>query len=58
MPSLRTIGMWALAALIVWWVVQNPTAAGGLVHSVGAGISHVAHSATTALNTATSSGGG
>jgi hypothetical protein len=40
----KRYAMWALLALIVWWVIQDPTSAAHLVHALGRGLTHAAHS--------------
>jgi hypothetical protein len=35
---------WALLALLVWWIVQDPTSAAHLVHTLGQGLTHAARS--------------
>ena len=34
--NLRTIFGWVLLAFLVWWVIEDPTAAAHLVHNIGA----------------------
>ena len=34
---------WLVVAFIVWWVIEEPTAAAHLVHNIGALLSDAAH---------------
>jgi hypothetical protein len=38
----KTIAGWAAIAFIVWWVIEQPTAAAHLVHNIGAFLSTAA----------------
>jgi hypothetical protein len=40
----KRIVFWALVAFAVWWVVEAPDAAAGLVHATGQALSHAASS--------------
>ncbi len=40
--NLKTILGWLAVAFILWWVIQQPTAAAHFVHSVGTSLSAVA----------------
>lgn len=44
---MKKLTTYALIALAVWWVVQDPTAAAHLVHAIGGGLTHAAHSLST-----------
>ena len=50
---MKRYALWALLILAAWWVIQDPTSAAHLVHSLGRGATHVARS----LSTLTGSGG-
>jgi hypothetical protein len=39
----KTIIGWLVIAFIVWWVIQEPTSAGHLVHNIGSLLSQAAH---------------
>jgi hypothetical protein len=41
--NLKTILSYAAVAFVIWWVVQQPTAAAHLVHNVGSLLSDAAH---------------
>jgi hypothetical protein len=41
--NLKTILGWAALAFVVWWVIEQPTAAAHLVHNIGAFLSTAAH---------------
>ena len=38
----KTIAGWAAIAFIVWWVIEQPTAAAHLVHNIGTFLSTAA----------------
>ena len=38
-----TILKWAAIAFVLWWVIQEPTAAAHLVHNIGSLLSQAAH---------------
>jgi len=40
----KRIVLWALVAFAVWWVVEDPASAAGLVHAIGRALSHAASS--------------
>ena len=40
---MKKILQWAGLAFVVWWVVQEPTAAAHLVHNIGNFLSTAAH---------------
>jgi len=40
----KRIVLWALVAFAVWWVVEDPASAAGLVHTIGQALSHAASS--------------
>lgn len=50
---MKRYALYALLAVIAWWVIQDPTSAAHLVHAFGRGITHAARS----LSTLTGSGG-
>ena len=41
--KLGTILKWAAIAFVLWWVIQEPTAAAHLVHNIGSLLSQAAH---------------
>ena len=41
---MKRYALWALAALFVWWAIQDPTSAARLVHGIGGAFSHAAAS--------------
>ena len=41
---MKRIVLWALVAFAVWWVIQDPTSAAGLVHAIGRFLTHAASS--------------
>ncbi|MGD0632541.1 MAG: hypothetical protein ABR987_24725 [Terracidiphilus sp.] len=41
---MKRIALWALVAFAVWWVVEDPASAAGLVHAIGHTLSHAASS--------------
>lgn len=55
---LKTIAFWGVVAVIVYWVIQDPTQAGGLVHNVVHGLNHAANSGSTLLSSVSNGGGG
>lgn len=44
---MKKIATYALIALVVWWVVQDPTAAAQLVHDITGFFGHAARSLST-----------
>ena len=44
---MKRYALWALVALIAWWVIQDPTSAARLVHGIGGFLTHAAHSLST-----------
>jgi hypothetical protein len=38
----KRYALWALMALITWWIVQDPTSAAHFVHGIGGAFSHAA----------------
>jgi hypothetical protein len=40
----KRIVFWALVAFAVWWVVEDPASAAGLVHAIGKALTHAARS--------------
>ena len=54
---LRTIVFWGVVAIIVYWVIQDPAQAGGLVHNVVHGLGHAANSGSTVLNSISNGSG-
>jgi hypothetical protein len=43
----KKYGTYALIALLVWWAVQDPTAAAHFVHGIGGAFSRAAASLST-----------
>ena len=43
----RTIFGWVLLAFLVWWVIEDPTAAAHLVHNIGTFLTTAAHGIST-----------
>ena len=41
--NLKTILGWTAAAFVVWFVIQQPTAAAHIVHNIGTFLTSVAH---------------
>ena len=41
---MKRYAMWALIALIAWWIVQDPPSAAHFVHGIGGAFSHAARS--------------
>jgi hypothetical protein len=41
--DIKTILGWVAIAFVVWWVINEPTAAAHLVHNIGAFLSNAAH---------------
>jgi hypothetical protein len=41
--KLGTILKWLAVAFVVWWVIQEPTAAAHLVHNIGTFLTNAAH---------------
>ena len=46
----KKFATYALIAFVIWWTVQNPTAAAHLVHDISGFFSHAANSASTIAN--------
>lgn len=44
---MKKYATYALIALLIWWAVQDPTAAAHLVHGIGGAFSHAARSLST-----------
>ena len=44
---MKRYALWALVALIAWWVIQDPASAARLVHGLGGFLTHAAHSLST-----------
>jgi hypothetical protein len=40
----KRIVLWALVAFAMWWVVEDPASAAGMVHAIGRALSHAASS--------------
>jgi len=40
---MKKILQWASLAFVIWWVIQEPTAAAHLVHNIGNFLSTAAH---------------
>ena len=38
----KTIAGWAAVAFVIWWVIEQPTAAAHLVHNIGTFLSTAA----------------
>lgn len=47
---MKKFATYALIAFVIWWTVQNPTAAAHLVHDISGFFSHAANSASTIAN--------
>lgn len=45
--SLKQPLKYGLIALVVWWVIQEPTSAGHFVHGIGNLLSEIAHGLAT-----------
>jgi len=43
----KRYALWALVALIAWWVIQDPTSAARAVHALGGFLTHAARSLST-----------
>lgn len=41
---MKRYAVWALIALIAWWIVQDPTSAAHVAHGIGGAFSHAARS--------------
>jgi hypothetical protein len=41
--NLKTILGWTAVAFIVWWIIQQPTAAAHVVHNIGTFLTTAAH---------------
>ena len=41
--KLKQILTYAAIAFVIWWVIQQPTSAGHLMHNIGALLSQAAH---------------
>ena len=41
--NLKTVLGWVALAFVVWWVIEQPTAAAHLVHNIGVFLSNAAH---------------
>jgi hypothetical protein len=52
----KRIVFWALVAFAVWWVVEDPAAAAGLVHAIGAALAHAARSLSAFASDTTTQG--
>lgn len=48
---MKRYALWALLALIAWWVIQDPTAAARLAHGISGFLTHAAHSLSTLAST-------
>jgi hypothetical protein len=48
---MKRYALYALLAVIAWWVIQDPTSAAHFVHSLGRGFTHAAHSLSTLAST-------
>ena len=44
---MKRYALWALAALIAWWIIQDPTSAAHLARRIGGFLTHAAHSLST-----------
>ena len=47
---MKKYATYGLIALLVWWAVQDPTAAAHLVHGIGGAFSRAASSLSTIAN--------
>jgi hypothetical protein len=47
--TLKKFAWWALAAFVLWWVIENPQAAALAVRHAAAFASHAAHSVSTMI---------
>jgi hypothetical protein len=52
----KRILIWALVAFAVWWVVEDPASAAGLVHALGHALSHAASSLSSFASDTTTQG--
>jgi len=43
----KRYAVWALIAVIAWWIVQDPTSAAHFAHGIGRAFSHAARSLST-----------
>jgi hypothetical protein len=41
--NMKTVLGWLAIAFIVWWVIEQPTAAAHVVHNIGAFLTAAAH---------------
>jgi hypothetical protein len=41
--NLRTILGWVAVAFIIWWIIEEPTAAAHVVHNIGNFLTSAAH---------------
>jgi hypothetical protein len=41
--NIKTILGWLALAFVVWWVIEEPTAAAHVVHNIGAFLTSAAH---------------
>ena len=41
--NIKTILGWLAIAFVVWWVIEQPTAAAHVVHNIGAFLTSAAH---------------
>ena len=48
---MKRLALWALVIVAAWWVLQDPASAAHLVHTLGRGITHAAHSLSTLAST-------
>ena len=44
---IKKLATYALIAFVIWWAVQNPTAAAHLVHNITGFFNHAANSTST-----------
>ena len=51
---MKKFATYAGIALLVWWVIQDPTAAAHLVHAIGGAFSRAAGSVSTLTSSANS----
>ena len=52
---MKRYALWALAALLIWWVIQDPTSAAHFVHGIGGAFTRAARSLSTFATSTTRS---
>lgn len=53
---MKRYALWALLVIVVWWVIQDPAAAAGLVHEAGQALTHAASSLSAFASDASTGG--